>query len=178
MNNMDSMMDSMLDEMMVDPYSLTRSRMRSRPLSYLLQGSSPSSRRELAGTSRPSLKQQNNNATPRYGITQDEKHIQLALEVPAGATANDINLSLEENGSVLKVSGKTTQEEEGIAVQSSFNRSFTLGQNVDTDNILAVLENGVLTITAPKLSKEETVRHIDIVESKAIESGEKTLSKR
>ena len=175
MNDMDSMMDSMLDEVMVDPYSLTRSRMRSRPLSYLLQGSTPSSRRALAGTSRPSLKQQNNNAAPRYGITQDEKHIQLALEVPAGATANDINLSLEENGSVLKLSGKTTQEEEGISVQSSFNRSFTLGRNVDTDNISAVLENGVLTITAPKLSKEENVRHIDIVENKAIESGEETI---
>merc|ERR1739841_137251 len=72
MNGMDEMMDSMLDEMMVDPYSLTRSRMRSRPLSYLLQGSTPS-RRALADTSRPNLsKQQNNNATPRYGITQDE----------------------------------------------------------------------------------------------------------
>ena len=177
MNNMDSMMDSMLDEMMVDPYSLTRSRMRSRPLSYLLQGSTPSSRRELACTSRPSLKQQNNNAAPRYGITQDEKHIQLALEVPAGATANDINLSLEENDSVLKVSGKTTQEEEGISVQSSFSRSFTLGRNVDTDSISASLDNGVLKINAPKLSKEETVRHIDIVENKAIESREETAVK-
>ena len=94
MNDMDSMMDSMLDEVMVDPYSLTRSRMRSRPLSYLLQGSTPSSRRALAGTScNPSL---HNNAAPRFGITQDEKQIQLVLEVPAGATANDINLSLEE----------------------------------------------------------------------------------
>merc|ERR1712232_95851 len=65
MNGVDEMMDSMLDEMMVDPYSLTRSRMRSRPLSYLLQGSTPSSRRALAGTSRPNLsKQQNNNAAP------------------------------------------------------------------------------------------------------------------
>ena len=173
MNNMDSMMDSMLDEMMVDPYSLTRSRMRSRPLSYLLQGSTPSSRRELAGTS----KQRTNNAAPRYGITQDEKHIQLALEVPAGSTANDINLSLEENGRVLKISGKATQEEDGIAVQSF--RSFTLGRNVDTDNISASLDNNVLSITAPKLEKvkEETVRHIDIVENKAIESGEETAVK-
>jgi len=178
MNNMDSMMDSMLDEMMVDPYSLTRSRMRSRPLSYLLQGSTPSSRRALAGTSRPNLsKQQNNNVAPRYGITQDEKHIQLALEVPAGATANDINLSLEENDRILKISGEATQEEEGISVQSSFNRSFTLGRNVDTDNISASLDNGVLKINAPKLSKEETVRHIDIVENKAIESGEETAVK-
>lgn len=173
MNNMDSMMDSMLDEMMVDPYSLTRSRMRSRPLSYLLQGSSPSSRRALAGTSAT------NNATPRYGITQDDKQIQLVLEVPAGATANDVNLSLEENDRVLKITGKTTQEEEDIAVQSSFNRSFTLGRNVDTDNISAVLENGVLTIIAPKKLEEvkETVRHIDIVENKAIESGDETAVK-
>ena len=174
MNDMDSMMDSMLDEMMVDPYSLTRSRMRSRPLSYLLQGSTPSSRRAL------NLKQQNNNAAPRYGITQDDKQIQLALEVPAGATANDISLSLEENDRVLKISCKATQEDNGIAVQSSFNRSFTLGRNVDTDNISASLDNGVLTITAPKKLEEEvkeTVRHIDIVENKAIESGEEKAVK-
>ena len=177
MNNMDSMMDSMLDEMMVDPFSLTRSRMRSRSLSYLLQGSTPSSRRALAA--RPSLKQRTNNAAPRYGITQDEKHIQLALEVPAGATANDINLSLEENDRVLKISGKATQEEEGISVQSSFNRSFTLGRNVDTDNISASLENNVLTINAPKKLEEvkESTRRIDIVENKAIESGEETAVK-
>merc|ERR1711971_879736 len=86
-----------------------------------------------------------------------------------------MGLSLEENDRVLKISGKATQEEEGISVQSSFNRSFTLGRNVDTDNISASLENNVLAITAPKLSKEETVRRIDIVENKAIESGEETI---
>ena len=101
------------------------------------------------------------------------------MEVPAGATANDINLSLEENNSVLKMSGKATQEDEGISVQSSFSRSFTLGRNVDTDNISASLDNNVLKITAPKKLEvvKETTRHIDIVENKAIECGEETAVK-
>jgi len=121
------------------------------------------------------MKQRTNNA---YGITQDEKQIQLALEVPPEATANDIDLSLEESGRVLKISGKATQENEGVSVGTSFSQSFTLGRDVDTDHISASLDNGVLTITAPKLVEvKETTRHIDIIENKAIESGDETAVK-
>jgi len=64
-------------------------------------------------------------------------------------------------------------------MHSSFQRMFTLGRDVDTTNVSAQIDNGVLTITAPKVVLEEmreNVRKIDIVENKMIEGeGEAPL---
>ena len=66
-------------------------------------------------------------------------------------------------------------------MHSSFQRMFTLGRDVDTHNIVAQMDNGILTITVPKVVVEEAkenVRKIDIVENKMIEGeGDTPLSK-
>ena len=172
MNGMDDMFDSMLGDMLYDPFPSMQRRM-SRP-SYLLQGT-PSS--ALSALAVPSTTQAKSNA---LGITQDDTKLQIAVEVP-GARASDINLELNENGRVLTISGETKREEGGISMHSSFQRMFTLGRDVDTTNISAQIDNGVLTITAPKVVVEEAkenVRKIDIVENKMIEGeGEAPLGK-
>ena len=172
MNGMDDMFDSMLGDMLYDPFPSMQRRMN-RPR-YLLQGT-PSS--ALSALAVPSTTQAKSNA---LGITQDDTRLQIAVEVP-GAKASDINLELNEDGRVLTISGETKREEGGISMHSSFQRMFTLGRDVDTHNIVAQMDNGVLTITAPKVVLEEAkenVRKIDIVENKMIEGeGEAPLGK-
>mmetsp|Transcript_10537 Transcript_10537/g.18508 ORF Transcript_10537/g.18508 Transcript_10537/m.18508 type:complete len:267 (+) Transcript_10537:101-901(+) len=156
-HDMDEMVNSMLggmDEMFYEPFALQRI---SRP-SYLLQ--------EKPAKNALSQGMENKNA---LGITQDDKQVQFAVEVP-GAKASDINLQLDEDGRVLKISGETKREEGGISVHSRFERSFTLNRDIDTSRISARMDDGVLTITAPKYEEvKETVRRIEVAEDNKIE---------
>jgi HSP20 family protein len=79
----------------------------------------------------------------------------IQLEVP-GVKPEDIRLSIEDN--LLSVRGEKRQiaEERNERVHryersyGSFERSFTLPNSVDTANIDAAVENGILTVTIPK----------------------------
>jgi len=158
--DMDEMFDSMLgdiDAMFYEPLSLQR---MSRPLSYLLEGK-PTTTNALAQGTKPKS---------ALGITQDDKQVQFEVEVP-GAKASDINLQLNEDGRVLTISGETKREEGGISVHSRFEKSFTLGRDVDTSQIMAKMEHGTLTITAPKNEEvKESVRKIEVTEEKTVGS--------
>merc|ERR1712013_443183 len=88
-----------------------------------------------------------------------------------GAKASDINLQLNEDGCVLTISVETKREEGGISVHSRFEKSFTLGCDVDTSQITAKVEHGTLTITAPKNEEvKEIVRKIEVTEEKTVGS--------
>ena len=164
MNGMDEMMNSMMgemDEMFYEPRLTLQE--AGRP-SYLLQGSPTLN--ALAQRRAESSGLANRNS---FGITQDGKQFQIAVDVP-GASANDINLELVADGRVLKISGETKRESGGISMHSSFERSFTLPKEVNVSEITAHMDNGVLTITAPKYEEaKENVRKIDIVENKKAE---------
>merc|ERR1712013_126361 len=147
-----------MDAMFYEPLSLQR---MSRPSSYLLE-SKPTTTNALAQGTKPQS---------ALGITQDDKQVQFEVEVP-GAKASDINLQLDEDGRVLTISGETKREEGGIPVHSRFEKSFTLGCDVDTSQITAKMEHGTLTITAPKNEEvKESVRKIEVTEEKTIGSG-------
>jgi len=170
MHNVDEMFNFMpgdLNEMFYAPLPWER---RSRP-SHLLQGSPVlNALVQRKATSKDLVK----NA---YGITQDDKRLQIVVNVP-DAKAGDINLRLEDNGRLLKVSGETNREEEGISVHSRFERSFMLPRDINRNEISARMDSGVLTITAPKSEvTKENVRRIDIVENEKAES-EETMGKR
>ena len=156
-HDFDEMFDTVLgdrNEMFYEPFSLQR---MSKP-SYLLQGT------PTPNALAPSV------AENAYGITQDDKQLQIVVGVP-GANASDINLQLEDDGRLLRISGETTREDGGISMHSRFDRAFTLNRDVDTNKISAQIDNGVLTITAPKHEKaKETVHRINIVENKKAES--------
>lgn len=166
MRDVDEMLGAMLgeiDDMFHEPFYSTAQQLlgTGRGPSYLLHGAPFSTAKHaLAQHSRVG------GAKNPFGITQDEKQIQFVLDVP-GAKADDINLQLDEGGRVLTISGETNKEEGGISVHSRFERSFTLNEDVDTAQISAHMNDGVLTITAPKYVEEEekkTVRKIDVVE--------------
>ena len=92
---------------------------------------------------------------PPVDIYEDEQGIQLKLEVP-GIAEKDLDIKVENN--VLTVSGERKLEKEEKEQNfhrverryGSFTRSFTLPTTVDTENIQADYEAGVLKIRLTK----------------------------
>jgi HSP20 family protein len=92
---------------------------------------------------------------PAVDVYEDEHQIALKIEVP-GIDEKDIDIRVENN--TLTVHGerkidKEEKEENYRRVErqyGSFTRSFTLPQTVDTENVSANYDKGVLTVTLPK----------------------------
>jgi len=113
---------------------------------------------------------------PATDVSETPESVTLRLEVP-GLTRDQIKIAVENN--VLTVRGEKTQEtsSENEAFRrtersfGSFERSFSLPAYVDTDNVQASLQDGVLSIALPR--REETkAREIQIAggNSKQVES--------
>jgi len=95
------------------------------------------------------------NFVPAVDVYEDEHKIVLKLEIP-GVNQDDVDIRLENN--TLTVSGerkfeKEEKEENFHRIErryGSFSRSFTLPNTVDTENIRANYEHGVLNIELSK----------------------------
>ena len=92
---------------------------------------------------------------PAVDVYEDEHKVSLKIEVP-GIDEKDIDVRVENN--TLTVHGerkidKEEKEENYRRVErqyGSFTRSFTLPQTVDTENVSATYDKGVLKIALPK----------------------------
>src|SRR6266513_2582385 len=92
---------------------------------------------------------------PPVDIYEDEHNIILKIEVP-GIDEKDIDVSVQNN--TLTVHGerkieKEEKEENYRRVErqyGSFTRTFTLPTTVDTENVAATYDKGVLKINLPK----------------------------
>jgi HSP20 family protein len=101
----------------------------------------------------------------RVNIAEDEKNIYIEAEL-AGLKKEDVKVTIEDG--VLTIRGERKQETEEKKknyhrverVFGSFSRSFTLGENVDKDNIDAKYEDGVLHLTLPKVEPVKNVKEI------------------
>jgi HSP20 family protein len=102
-------------------------------------------------------------SVPRYEITNTDENFQIALDIP-GVKADDISVTLEDNGRVLTLKGESKEEKENYYFSSKFYQSFTLDPAIDTSKITANLDKGVLVVSAPKDMKrvEEGVKRIAI----------------
>ena len=106
---------------------------------------------------------------PKVDIIDYKDTIKIISEIP-GLTKNDISVEVKDG--VLTISGnKATKDEadtKGTYLyrelkHSSFKRSFTLGDSLNTDNVEAKFEDGILNVSIPKLEpKEEQIQVIDI----------------
>jgi len=105
---------------------------------------------------------------PAVSVSETKDELLLTAELP-GLTEDDITIELENN--VLTIAGEKSdiREEEDeerkyhVLERSygSFTRSFTLPRTVDGGNIVATFDNGVLTVTLPKVA-EAKGRKIEI----------------
>ncbi len=99
--------------------------------------------------------------TPSFkvDISEDDKAIYVSADMP-GIVKEDVKVSMEDD--VLCISAERKQEEEEKKkgyhrierTWGSMSRSFTVGDNVDSENIDAAYDNGVLKITLPKKEPE------------------------
>jgi HSP20 family protein len=105
--------------------------------------------------------------TPAVDISEDESKYELHVSVP-GMKKTDFNLDLTEGR--LTVSGERKMEEkkEGKNYHSlethygSFSRSFYLPDDVNSDSIEAVYEDGLLKINLPKAEKKVNKAKIEV----------------
>ncbi|TLU82079.1 MAG: Hsp20/alpha crystallin family protein [Chlorobium sp.] len=99
--------------------------------------------------------------TPSFkvDISEDEKALYVSADMP-GMSKEDVKVSLEDD--VLCISAERKQEEEETKKGyhrierswGSMSRSFSVGENVDAENISASYDNGVLKVTIPKKEAE------------------------
>lgn len=105
--------------------------------------------------------------TPAVDIAEDESKYEIHVSVP-GMKKTDFNLDLTEGR--LTVSGERKMEEkkEGKNYHSlethygSFSRSFYLPEDVNSDNIEATYEDGLLKVNLPKAEKKINKAKIEV----------------
>jgi len=100
------------------------------------------------------------SAYPKVNVYEYEDKVGIVAEIP-GLNKKQLNVEVEDG--VLTISGDkhSTFEDEGAKVlrrelkQSSFKRSFELGEQLDGDNINASFKDGVLSVAIPKIEPEK-----------------------
>ena len=95
---------------------------------------------------------------PPCDVVEDGDSVRIMMELP-GVEPDDVRLSLENN--ILTIRGEKRQQQEsseGGRVHR-YERSFSLPNTVDADNVSADYDNGVLTI---RLQKAERMRPREI----------------
>lgn len=95
---------------------------------------------------------------PPTDIFEDDKAVKIVAEIP-GVRSEDLKLSLENNLLTVRREKRQEAEERNERVHryersyGSFERTFALPPTVDPDQIQGTYENGVLTVTLPKVEK-------------------------
>ncbi|WP_262272832.1 Hsp20/alpha crystallin family protein, partial [Microvirga yunnanensis] len=100
-------------------------------------------------------------------VSETDKEIRVTAELP-GVTEQDIDISLDDD--VLTIRGekkferKDDKENFHFVERSygTFQRSLRLPYAVDSEQIRASFENGVLTVTVPKTGRQEHSRRIQV----------------
>ena len=100
------------------------------------------------------------SAYPKVNVYEYDDKVGIVAEIP-GLNKKQLNVDVEDG--VLTISGDkhSTFEEDGAKVirrelkQSSFKRSFELGEQLDGDNIVANFKDGVLSVSIPKIEPEK-----------------------
>ncbi|MBI5280971.1 MAG: Hsp20/alpha crystallin family protein [Candidatus Solibacter usitatus] len=103
--------------------------------------------------------------TPAVDIFENESDLVLKADVP-GVRMEDIDIKIED--ATLTVSGKREFVESGEKGAyhriernyGAFQRAFALPETVDTENVEAAYDHGVLTVKLPKkeIAKPKTVK--------------------
>jgi HSP20 family protein len=96
--------------------------------------------------------------SPRADVAETDHGFEISVDLP-GMKAEDVELEIEDG--VLTVSGtrESEAEQEGRTYRRAerrhgpFRRSFSLGDEVDSNKVEAEYRDGVLRITVPKAER-------------------------
>lgn len=93
----------------------------------------------------------NGNSFP-VDVYGDDASYFLVAELP-GITKEDVELKLE--NAVLTIDAKRKKGEGENARVFSVTRSITVGDDINPDEVIAKMENGILTVTLPKVEERK-----------------------
>lgn len=115
------------------------------------------------------------NATaPAINVIESEKEYKVELATP-GMTKEDFNVNIDEdNNLIISMEKKSESKEEKKEARylrrefsySKFQQTMILPDDVDKDKIAAQVNNGVLSISLPKLSDAEKQKAKKLIEVK------------
>lgn len=98
---------------------------------------------------------------PRIDVARSDKDYRFSMELP-GVNEDDVDVSVEDG--VLTIRGEKhrehKEESEGNLLRmersfGSFQRSFSLPDDIKEDGIQASFDKGVLTVTVPREAKQQ-----------------------
>jgi len=110
-----------------------------------------------------------NYRAPLFDISETDKEYKIALEIP-GSKKEDIKVNINDNNLEIKVEHKKEDKKEDkekgyYSYRKSYcgyYRSFTLPQNIDSNNIDAEYKEGVLQLVIPKKEFISSQKLIDV----------------
>src|SRR6202047_3794259 len=112
---------------------------------------------------------------PPVDVYEDEHHITLKIEVP-GIDEKDIDVRIENNTLVVHGERKIEKEEKEENYRrverqyGSFTRTFTLPNTVETENVSATYDKGVLKIKLAKKAEAKPKQiKVNVSSEKALE---------
>lgn len=106
-----------------------------------------------------------NRWTPAVNVKETEASFEVALAVP-GLTKEDFKLAVEDDRLTISAKQETQSEDSNERFTrkefnfQSFERSFLLPDNVNSEAISASYENGILKVELPKVEPEVIKREI------------------
>ena len=117
---------------------------------------------EIVSTSFPQINEQvgvtpfSNSAYPKVNVYEYDDKVGVIAEIP-GLDKKDLNVEVEDGKLTISGDKHSVPEDTGAKVirrelkQSSFRRSFELGELLDGDNISANFKDGILSVEIPKI---------------------------
>mmetsp|Transcript_27474 Transcript_27474/g.40601 ORF Transcript_27474/g.40601 Transcript_27474/m.40601 type:complete len:160 (-) Transcript_27474:232-711(-) len=103
------------------------------------------------------------HSSPCYEIHEDEKQFMISVDVP-GVKASDMKVQVEHGGKLLRLSGGRKVKDGNQVTESRFEKSFTIGSDIDVNKMKANLSDGVIVVTAPKDLELKKVQQIVITQ--------------
>jgi len=103
---------------------------------------------------------------PKVNVSKNKSGLLIEAAIP-GLSRQDVNVSVEDN--VLTISGKSSNDEDTSFVirelkKSSFARSFILSEELNSEEIIAKVKDGLLSLFIPwkKQKNEDKTKVINI----------------
>jgi HSP20 family protein len=114
---------------------------------------------------------------PPVSVREDNDAIHVELELP-GVDPDEVDITLEERTLTIAGEKRAEQQREQDSYRlverwfGRFERTFTLGRDVDAEHVQATYDRGVLTVRLPRLEESKPRRiRVGVGEGRQIESA-------
>ena len=105
----------------------------------------------------------NKGAYPKVNVYEYDDKISIVAEIP-GLDKKNVTVDVEEDVLIISGDKHGFDSDGGKCItrelkQSSFKRSFNLGEYLDGGSVSAIFKDGMLTISIPKKEPEQPKKH-------------------